>query len=128
MMCELHEGIGMKWFLMFLIVSLLLTSAPVSARETHYVLTVSVHESVRNSLTRMRDVLTELDATLSTDAALGYIIANLGSQGGHVTVPEDGDSIERTTLQLTKLIVMCRVNDGDAEVLCREIQRRYESQ
>jgi len=118
----------MQRFLMFLILSLILASNAVSAQQTSYTLTVPVHKSVPDSLARMREVLTALNATFGTDASLGYITATLGSQLRSVSVMPDGTSIDRTTIQPTKLTVGCVVADGGAEALCRDIQRRYEKQ
>ena len=120
------KGIVMKWFLMLLTLSLILASAPVSAQQTSYTLTVPVHKSVPDSLTRMREVLTALNATFGTDASLDYITATLGSQLRSVSVMPDATSIDRTTIQPTKLTVGCVVVEGGAEALCRDIQRRYE--
>jgi hypothetical protein len=122
------EEIVMQRFLMFLILSLILASTAVSAQQTSYTLTVPVHKSVPDSLARMREVLTALNATFGTDASLGYITATLGSQLRSVSVMPDGTSIDRTTIQPTKLTVGCVVAAGDAEALCRDIQRRYEKQ
>src|SRR5262245_30868697 len=119
--CEPHEGIGMKWLLMFLIVSLLLVSAPVSAQRRIYTLTVPVHESVPDSLARMREVLTALDASFGEDASLSRITAPVGSELRSVTVMPDATSKDRTTDQPTKLIVICTFGEGDAEALCRDI-------
>ena len=116
----------MQWPLMLLALSLMLASAPVSAQPTSYVLAVPVYESVPASLTRMRDVLTALQATFSTDPALGYIAANIGGQLRGVTVMEDSASIDRITAKSTRLNVACVDGEGKAEALCREIQRRYE--
>ena len=116
----------MQWFLMVLTLSLMLASAPVSAQQSNYLLTVPVYQSVPASLTRMREVLTALHASFSTDPTLGYITANLGSQRRSVTVREDSASIDRTTTQATRLNVTCADSEGKAEALCREIKRRYE--
>ena len=120
------EGSVMKWFLMLLILSLMLVSTPVSAQQPIYILTVPVYQSVPASLTRMREVLKALNATFKTDASLGDINANLGSALRSVTVQSDGTSIDRTTIQPTRFNVTCVDADGGAEVLCRDIKRRYE--
>ena len=111
---------------MVLTLSLMLASAPVSAQQSNYLLTVPVCQSVPASLTRMREVLTALQATFSTDPTVGYITANLGSQRRSVTVREDSASIDRTTTQATRLNVTCADSEGKAQALCREIKRRYE--
>jgi hypothetical protein len=111
---------------MLLTLSLMLASTPVFAQQTRYVLTVPVYQSVPASLTRMRTVLPALKATFGTEATLDYITATLGSQLRHVSVMPDGASIDRTTIQATRLNVSCIDMSGDAEALCREIQRRYE--
>jgi hypothetical protein len=116
----------MKWSLMLLALRLMLASAPVSAQQPSYLLTVPVYESVPASLKRMREVLTALHASFSTDPALGYIAANIGGQLRSVTVMEDGASIDPTTAKFTRLNVTCVDGEGKAEALCREIQRRYE--
>jgi hypothetical protein len=116
----------MKWLLMCIPLGLMITSAPVSAQQTSYVLTVPVHQSVPASLTRMREVLKALHATFGTEATLGYVTATFESQRRHVSVMPDGTSIDRTTIQATRLNVTCVDVDGGAETLCREIQRRYE--
>ena len=68
----------MKWSLIFLALSLILASAPVSAQPTGYVLTVPVYQqSVPVSLKQMREVLTALNATFGTEATLGYVTATL---------------------------------------------------
>jgi hypothetical protein len=120
------KGIVMKRSLMLLALSLMLAIAPVSAQQTNYTLTVPVHQNVPASLTRMRAVLTALNATFGTEATLGYIDATLGRQRHHVSVMPDGTSIDQTTVQATRLNVTCVDMDGGAETLCREIQRRYE--
>jgi hypothetical protein len=116
----------MKWFYIFLVLSLMLANAPVSAQQTSYVLTVPVRQSVPASLTRMRAVLTALHATFGTEATLGYVTATFASQHRQVNVTPDGTSIDQTTFQATRLDVTCVDVDGGAEALCREIQRRYE--
>jgi hypothetical protein len=116
----------MKWPLMLLSLSLMLASAPVSAQQPSYILTVPVDQSVPASLTRMREVLTTLHATFGTEATLGFLTATIESQRRQVNVRPDGTSIDPTTAQATRLTVTCMNIDGDAEALCREIQRRYE--
>jgi hypothetical protein len=111
---------------MLLTLSLILASALVSAQQTNYVLTVPVYQSVPASLTRMREVLTALKATFGTEATLGYITATFGNEARQVSVMPDGTSIDRTTIQATRLNVSCIDLAGGAEALCREIQRRYE--
>src|SRR5262245_35718650 len=91
-------------------------------------LTVPVHERVPDSLARLREVLTVLDASFGEDASLSRITAPVGSELRSVTVMPDATSKDRTTDQPTKLIVICTFGEGDAEALCRDIQHRYESQ
>jgi hypothetical protein len=119
------KGIVMKWSLMLLTLSLMLASAPASAQQS-YTLTVPVYKSVPASLARMREVLIALKATFGTEATLGYVTATFGNEARQVSVLPDGTSIDRTTIQATRLNVSCIDIAGGAEALCREIQRRYE--
>jgi hypothetical protein len=120
------KGILMKWSLMLLALTLMLTGVSVSAQQTSYMLTVPVYQSVPDSLKRMREVLTALKATFGTEATLDHITATFGSEARQVSVMMDGTSIDRTTIQATRLNVSCIDIAGGAEALCREIQRRYE--
>jgi hypothetical protein len=67
------KGILMKWSLMLLALTLMLTGVSVSAQQTSYMLTVPVYQSVPDSLKRMREVLTALKATFGTEATLDHI-------------------------------------------------------